>query len=465
MGWHSLVVTVCMGSGAVLLVSQANPGEMDAVAAAAAGKLLDREVQAESAFRPGKLHELGALSDDTLLSGAVRRIQVPKSIDPSNAEVPLERSWFGLVYNVPMLFTRLPPELMSALPNLTRWLVHDREPVWSALPENPDWNHDEKRQLTGRYRFYNALQEALGAHEAVAPGVARAASNLRKELLANLLHLWRGIPSAVESMQSKERKRWRRWLRNVSRNVKSPTGQVAGPFPIGLHVQSWMNAHRADREGEEGLSMHNHEMQWHGYLLVDAEPSNTTYVAPALRSGSFVGKRTLFNLNNANGVLVLLCGGINHAVLPLDSTPQSVTGAPSPPSFAGARPRVSMAFDFVFSTTLGNGMLVQHPGAEFDAQSIGKVGRLDIENKWMQLASAEELQDALKGKHPLAFDWHSLLCEMSGPGVPAHRCGKQPGNSRSNGSIWGGVVHLKELVGPEGQGIDTISTQHGNGEL
>lgn len=447
----------------MLLVSDAKPAELEAVIAAA-DKLINRADHAESALRPGKLHELGALSDDALLSGALQRIHFPQATDSSSADTETARTWFGLVYNVPMLFARLPPTLMAALPNLTRWLVHDREPVWNALPENPNWVAGERHQLTSKFRYYNALQEALGADEAAAPGVARAASNLRRELLANLLRIWHGFPIAVESMESKERRRWRRWLRNVSMNVKSPSGQVAGPFPIGLHVQSWMNAHRADREGETGLQMHKHDMHWHGYLLLDAEPSNTTYMAPARKSGSYAGKQVLFNLNNANGVLVLLCGGINHAVLPLDSTgPKTAAmGEPSVPKFAGARPRVSMAFDFAFSTVLGGGALVEHPGAEFDAQSVGKVKRLDDANQWMQLASAQELQDVLKGSFPLAFDWASLACEITGP---ASRCGKRPRKSGSNGSIWGGVVHLNELIGMSGQGVDSIATQRSHSEL
>ena len=47
-----------------------------------------------------------------------------------------------------------------------------------------------------------------------------------------------------------------------------------------VEVQSWLNAHRANLPGEDSLSVHTHHFSWHGYLLLDAAGTNTTYHAP-----------------------------------------------------------------------------------------------------------------------------------------------------------------------------------------
>jgi len=177
----------------------------------------------------------------------------------------------------------------------------------------------------------------------------------------------------------------------------------------------------------DDLEMHKHNYGWHGYLLLDAEPSNTSYNLPPSKNKDGKLEQVLISLNNSNNVLVMLCGGIDHAV-------------PIAHAFDGSRPRVSVAFDFIFSTR-ANGMIVSHPGMNgVDKNGVpqsGKVQRLDEDvNTWMELLPSDQLQHILNGNPAYAFNYDSLLARYKA-------AKRHPKKMRHT---WGGLVQLAQLV-------------------
>lgn len=357
-------------------------------------------------------------------------------------------SWFGLVHGVPMLFSRS-PALDEHLPDLRRWLVEEKEPDWRALPQDDRWPYENERsQLTSKYTRYNALAAALSSSDT---RVAAAAAALRQLLLERLVDLMRRFPAAVDAMAERDvRDAWRRRLR------QAPDSFQGMQFPQSVHVQSWMNAHRANASGEQSLSLHDHSVGWHGYLLIDAAPSLTAYMAPDATAG---GGNALFALNNTNGVLVLLCGGLRHAVLPLREVSEAASQR-----FVGGRPRVSMAFDLALSTRVAHkgNAAYEHPAAK-GSTNVASLDESGSINAWHELASPKELKAVLRKQKldtPMGFDFASV--QKAYPAVP--RFGQlrrdleqldphdpdalygDDGRGRE-GVRWGGMVDLAALVG------------------
>ena len=311
------------------------------------------------------------------------------------------RRWFGDVMGVRMLVSTLPAAAASRLPALADFL-RASEPRWRGLADDPEWPKAERSQVTSKYRRYNALAEAVHSQNAT---VARAGRELKKALGARLAELMARYAAADPPCDPARRRR----LKVVDPNFLGAGRPSHAPA---VEVQSWLNAHRANLPGEDSLSVHTHHFSWHGYLLLDAAGTNTTYHPPPPEPGA---PRPLFNLGNSDGVLVLLCGGVEHAV---------------PPVAASERPRLSMAFDFAFSFDYG-GRAVAHPGAEFGwtggARELASDG---VRNSWANLLSAGELRAALGGDAPTAYDWRAVQADAE----------------RAGDSFWAGVVDVAGLL-------------------
>lgn len=313
-------------------------------------------------------------------------------------------TWFGLVHGVPMRLARL--DAAVPLADLRAFLL-SREPSWRALPENPAWDADGRRQVTSKYRYYNALREARTSANATARAAGLA---LDEALKANFVAFARtvgrvaGAPCAHAD--------WPARLKVVDEEL---WGAGRGVARAGVSVQSWMNAHR-DVDGERGLALHRHDFGIHAYLLLDAEPSLTAYHAPPPRAGA---RRPLFAFDNADGVLVVLCGGVDHGVLPTARPPDA--------------PRLSMAFDFTWRMD-HKGVALQHPGMAFGGAATGG-RRLDsdgVENTWAAFMDADEVEARLDGHPKVAVDFAAIA-----------RAAKAPGGLPSR---WAGAVDLAALL-------------------
>ena len=360
-------------------------------------------------FEEGDL-ELGAsvLRDETLANRMPAR-QLDGVVGAAVGDETSGRRWFGDVFGVRMLVSTLPADVAGRMPALVGFL-RASEPRWRRLRENPEWPRGQRGQLTSKYRFYNALAEAVASDDGA---VAAAGAALRRTLasrLAELMSMYAsGLPCDDDAFAER--------TKPVDPLVFGPRHP---PTPPDVHVQSWLNIHRADVAGEEHLEMHAHDFSWHGYLLLDAGGTNTTYRAPP--SATRGQARPVFNLVNADEpVLVLLSGGIDHAV-------------PAPPT-TFERPRLSMAFDFAFSFAY-QGKTVAHPGADFSRDPRG--ARLlpsdGVANSWAPFLLASDLDAALGGEPPTAFDWAAVRADA---------------DTRAAGaSFWAGAVDVASLLRP-----------------
>eukprot|EP00547_Thalassionema_nitzschioides_P010282 CAMPEP_0194229686 /NCGR_PEP_ID=MMETSP0156-20130528/44021_1 /TAXON_ID=33649 /ORGANISM="Thalassionema nitzschioides, Strain L26-B" /LENGTH=466 /DNA_ID=CAMNT_0038962245 /DNA_START=44 /DNA_END=1444 /DNA_ORIENTATION=- len=298
--------------------------------------------------------------------GLFKRLLSPPSIVSTDARIPIavtSHSWFGLVHGLPMMFMRPSAELSIELRTTFKdWLLTDRAPVWRELPENPHWSGPDKTSLTSKYSRYNVLQDALQASPEIL-AIGRRLQHFLSESLVEFITLY---PDAIEAMHHEaDRDAWQSRLGRVDRTAGN---HRFGPFPIGVEVQSWMNAHErtttADggHEHTQAIHIHTHSASWHAFMPLDAAGTNTTFVAPPYHRQGGAGDghghnaSVAFNIENSDGVLVMICGGVRHGV------PPAATGGYG----KEMRERVSVAFDFIYSATINGDTKVTHPGASLE---------------------------------------------------------------------------------------------------
>jgi len=175
-----------------------------------------------------------------------------------------------------------------------------------------------------------------------------------------------------------------------------------------------MNAHRP-HPGLDSLSMHQHDYPWHGYLLLQTEPSNTTYLTPS--------SHVYLNLKkNSNNILVMLPGGIQHSVLS-----------------SSLNPRVSIAFDLTYGQRLFD-RIVSHPSVEYPQKYLD-----DGANTWLELITDEQLKN---WKKSAGLELHTVNFNQ----IRASYALKEGENEEKDNSEhmddvkWGGVIDIKKLL-------------------
>ena len=316
-------------------------------------------------------------------------------------------SWFGSMYGVPMLLARLSEKRLQPL---AVWL-RKQVPRWRKLGRYHNWDAG-----TAKYTSYNALEEALNCD---AKDVRRAAEYFELEIKRRFVEI-NEYYDQLPKLKSQECPGGHQWQPRIM-----PVDEhLLGKTPAGVRIQSWVNAQNAGDPNNNHIPPHDHDVPWHGYILFDADLTNTTYHAPPPIDGV---PRPLFNLVNEDFVLVLQNGGIDHLV------------PPPPLKFAKPqRPRLSLAFDLVFSLE-HHGHVVGHPGARFQSQPL-KMMELESRppnegkkttGKWSVLMSPDEKHTFFHGHSPATFDhtaWHT------GP------------RSESTLTLWAGIVDMHILL-------------------
>lgn len=275
---------------------------------------------------------------------------IPVVQSTTNIEANHNPYWYGTIHGVPMLLVDLDESLSHHTPNFVKWLLM-KEKEWTKLPENEHWPRKERKQVTSKYRWYNVLDEAIRD-----PQVNETAFLLKKIITDNFKKLQGTFLDAVQTLPPASQHFWKTKYSQVG--VGLP--KVDFSLDPSVWIECWLNTHRPT-PGMDSLSMHEHTYPWHGYLLLRASPSNTTYLSPTLQ--------TFFSLKNSNHVLVMLPGGIKHSVLPnmnLD-------------------PRISIAFDITYAFPF-RGKMVSHPSVEMPSRMIEG----DDANTWMKLLTTEE---------------------------------------------------------------------------
>lgn len=307
-----------------------------------------------------------------LYPGLFRRLHLSPSTGSTDAHrdvVPIEvtsHSWFGIIHGLPIMFVR-PSEKLSIELRTTfkEWLLTDRAPAWKRLPENPHWIGPDNTSLTSKYTRYNLVEEALRA----GPKISPIGHRLKSFLGESFVKLITVYPEAIEALRHEADKS--AWKSRVGRVDRTAGGHPYGPFPMGVHVQSWMNLH-SRVEGNDTHTMgadhtktifiHTHHMSWHAFMPLDATGTNTTFIVPPYYhqiesndKGSLHRSSVAFNIKNSDGVLVMLCGGVRHGVPPAMGIADGDGEEP--------RKRISVAFDFMYSATVNGDITVSHPGA------------------------------------------------------------------------------------------------------
>lgn len=312
-----------------------------------------------------------------LYPGLFRRLHLSPSIGSTDAHtdvVPIavtSHSWFGLVHGLPIMFVRPSAKLSIELrTTFKEWIVTDRAPVWKNLPENPFWTGPDKTSLTSKYTRYNLVEEALRAGPKIS-SIGRRLKHFLGESLVELITLY---PDAIEAMGHEADKS--AWKSRIGRVDRTAGGHPFSPFPIGVHVQSWMNLHTrvagndtrrmgADQlhDHTRSIHIHHHDMSWHGFMPLNAAGTNTTFIVPphyhqsgSEDDGPLHRSSVAFNIKNSDGVLVMLCGGVQHGVPPAMGIADNDNGVE-------LQNRVSVAFDFMYSATVNGNRAVSHPGA------------------------------------------------------------------------------------------------------
>lgn len=296
--------------------------------------------------------------------------------------------WYGTVHGVPMLLVDLNEDLKAKKSQLVTWLLQ-KEVEWSKLPVNEHWPEAEKEQVTSKYRWYNVLEEMLAD-----PAMVATQQALKQIIVDHFFVLQGRFPEVVEGLDNVTRNYWR------SKYTRLGEGLPEAAFSLdpSLYIECWLNSHRPTK-GLDTLSIHEHGYPWHGYFLLEAAPSNTSYFSPTSHS--------FFSLKNANDVLVMLPGGIDHAVLS--------SALPS---------RVSVAFDLTYGISFRD-RVVTHPSVVYPPPVLDDKAA----NTWMQLLTQSELA----GKELFTFDYKRVrdLCEDC-PGLQANN--------------WGGVVDIRAIL-------------------
>lgn len=314
--------------------------------------------------------------EGVLYPGLFRRLQLPPSIGSTDGHAHMTpvavtgHSWFGLVHGLPIMFVRPSNKLsMDLRTTFKDWLLTDRAPAWKRLPVNPHWDGPDKMSLTSKYTRYNLVEEALRGGPKISP-IGRQLKRFLGESLVELITIY---PDAIEAMRHEaDRSAWKSRMGRVDRTADN---HPYGPFPIGVHVQSWMNLHRKGnytramgaeqlQDYTRAIHIHTHAMSWHAFMPLDAAGTNTTFIVPphyhqsgAKGDGPLRRSPVAFNIKNSDGVLVMICGGVRHGVPP----PMHIAGSTDGEELQ--KNRVSIAFDFMYSTTINGDREVTHPGA------------------------------------------------------------------------------------------------------
>jgi len=293
-------------------------------------------------------------------------------------------SWFGSAFGVPMLLTRLEEKRLAPL---GLWLKK-QIPRWRKLPVNFDWADEATRgSVTSKKKFYNALHEALTCDVKEVQESARYLSRELKKKIVEASEYYHQVPD-LKKRECEGGVDWEPRIMEVDEHV-------FGKTETGLRMASWVNALNGPAaKGYDHLPMHRHDLPWHAYLTFDADRTNTTYHAPPPIDGV---PRPLFNVVNEDFVLVLMNGGVDHAIPSVSTT--EIYGKPQ-------RPRLSLSVDFAYSLEVKD-KVVGHPGARFPSQPL-RMLHLDQQHKgkgiWAKFMSVEEKHKKFKGYSPMTFD-------------------------------------------------------------
>lgn len=316
----------------------------------------------------------------------------------TSADVPATSSselWYGSVHGVPMLFAALGSEIEATTPRLMQWLLR-KEAGWAQLPINEGWPAEEARQVTSKYRWYNVLAEME-----TDAAMVDVQALLKSFIIEHFLILQGRFADVLElSLDNITRSYWQGKYARLGVGLPATTDFSLDPS---LYIECWLNSHRPEK-GMDSLSIHEHGYPWHGYILLNAHPSNTSYYSPTSKS--------FFSLQNSNNVLVMLPGGLDHAVLP------SILAN-----------RLSIAFDITYGINF-HGRVVTHPSVVYPPPVLDD----KTANTWMKLMDEEKMT----GLDLHTFNYKAVRQE----------CEDCPGLSGKN---WGGLVDLRSLLDSVGE--------------
>ena len=322
-------------------------------------------------------------------------------------------TWFGSMFGVPMALTRL--EERRAQP-LAVW-IRKQLPRWRKLPVNFEWPEATRGSVTSKYRSYNALHEASQSKVREVRESADYVLKTMKETFVDVAEYYDQLPK-LKRGECPGGFDWEERIMKVDEHI-------LGPQPAGVRLQSYVTALHAASPGYDYIPVHQHDYAWHGYILFDADLTNTTYHGPPPAEGL---PRPLFNVVNEDFVLVIVNGGIDHGIPP---PPADIFGKPQ-------RPRLSVAFDFAFSLEV-KGKVVGHPGARFKNQPL-KIQELDNSghykgkhrnkqiNTWSVFMTTKETHKMFKSFSPNTFDHTAFATEENHP------------------SLWAGTVDMHILL-------------------
>ena len=235
---------------------------------------------------------------------------------------------FFNVQAVPCLAVPCAQTLGEIMPWLIEYVL-EREQEWLQLPAVSQTWDEADSSLTSRFAGYNFLTS--GRNEAEVQKL-RVLQELIADSFLKFNDMWQRprtdqeYATAVTWSKIASSRKWGNHTKGSARAA---------------WVEAWANVHRIGDAGTDSavasksnnsmsgrwskfsyIKPHHHSFPYHGYISVQAEPSNTTFRSPHTKR--------LFSIEGQNGRLVLFPGGVRHTTMPWSN---------------GTHPRISIAFN------------------------------------------------------------------------------------------------------------------------
>lgn len=246
-----------------------------------------------------------------------------------------EKARFSNIQSVPFLAVPFAETLEEIMPWLIEYVL-ERENEWLELPVSQFWDEADS-SLTSRFANFNLLQS--GRNEAEVRKL-RVLQELIADSFLSFNDRWNGPRTDEEYGEAVT------WSKFASSREWGNHSKAA----TGAWIECWANVHRMDVHRGEGhastvddatvstsssigetktrwrdfsyIKPHHHSFPYHGYISLQAQPSNTTFRSPHTKQ--------IFSIEGQNGRLLLFPGGVRHTTMPWSNA---------------THPRISIAFN------------------------------------------------------------------------------------------------------------------------